>query len=178
MIGKLSLRLQGWKTTFLSFGGKITVILPFLVSLSVHIMSYMDIPNSLIARMEGIMKWFLWSQNSEKPHWLSWKTICLPIHHEGLGIRSLKETLFCMQGKLASKVLSSDSLWARILKTKYGIDKLSREFDFHHSASRLWCKLVPHFQTLNELVFWHIEDGKIVGMAFGRTQWKVQFKIF
>lgn len=152
IIVQISLRLQGWKAKFLSFGGCNTLIRSVLLSLPVHTMSCLVIPKSVIHRVEGMIKSFLWSQQGERrAHWVSWKNICTPTCHGGLGIRSLSDTIFGMQGKLAGT-----SLWARIMQQKYGINRCHVPITLHQTDSRLWRKLMQHFQSLLAVATWQI----------------------
>lgn len=64
-IGKLTQKLEGWKSQFLSFGGKITLIKSVLASLPLHIFSSMVVPKQVQKRLEGLMSTFLWSQQGQ-----------------------------------------------------------------------------------------------------------------
>lgn len=64
--------LDGWKTNFLSFAGKITLFKSVLVSLPVHILSCLAIPKQLINWMESLIRSFMWSQQGQALiHWVA-----------------------------------------------------------------------------------------------------------
>lgn len=116
IIGKMAQKLEGWKSRFLSFGGKITLINSVLASLPLHIFSCMVVPQQIQIRLEGLMRSFLWSQQGQgRMQWVSWRKICRPKHESGLGNRSLSETVYGLHGKLAWKILSQETLWTRLL---------------------------------------------------------------
>lgn len=104
-------KLEGWKTKFISFAGKITLIKSALASMTVHTMSCMAVPRSIIQRLEKLLKAFMWShQGQKRTHWLSWDEVCKPYQEGGLGLRTLKDTNYGLQGKLAWKVYAGNTL--------------------------------------------------------------------
>lgn len=62
------------------------------------------------------MKAFIWIQHGHKRlHWVAWDEICTPYNEGGLGIRTLKDTVYGLQGKLAWKVYSGENMELTIL---------------------------------------------------------------
>lgn len=86
----------------------------------------------------------------------------------GLGLRTLKDTVYGLQGKLAWKVFGGHTLWARILRKKYGVDSSRGEYSRSQSASALWRQMYPHFQTFQGIGKWSVGEGKI---SFWRSNW-------
>lgn len=168
-VEKFSSKIEGWHGRFLSFGGKITLLKAVLASLPTHVFSCMAIPKQVQRRIEGLMAAFLWSQNGQsRTHWVSWRKISRPIADGGLGIRSVKDTIFGLHGKLAWKILSQQSLWTRMILQKYGRDSVYEANNFRVISSSLWRNLFPHFRNLLSMSHWQVGKGAI---SFWRTNW-------
>lgn len=115
------------------------------------------------------MKAFMWShQGQKRTHWLSWDEVCKPYQEGGLGLRTLKDTNYGLQGKLAWKVYAGNTLWTKLLRQKYGVNSASGEFTRRQSASALWRQIYPHFQNFYDIGRWTVGQGKI---SFWRTNW-------
>lgn len=99
---KVQRRLEGWKTKFLSFAGKIPLVNSVLASIPIHILSCTVVPNTVIIRFVRMMRTFLWSaKGTTRAQWVSWDNICLPKKQGGLGVRKLADIIYGFQGKLA-----------------------------------------------------------------------------
>lgn len=81
------------------------------------------------------------------------ETGCFPQAEDGLGIHSLIDFVYGFQGKLAWKVFSGSTLWARVLQQKYCMSNSNGNVRNPPSASRLWRKLAPHFQNFQNMHF-------------------------
>lgn len=158
-------KLEGWKARSLSFAGKLTLIKSVLASIPIHTLSCMAVPKSTIQRMENIMKAFIWSQHGQKRlHWVAWKEVCTPFKEGGLGIRSLQDTVYGLQGKLAWKVYAGNTIWTKLLRQKYGTKTYTRQ----QSASTLWRKIYRHLQNFDEIDRWSVGQGTI---SFWKDNW-------
>lgn len=112
--------------------------------------------------MEGLIRSFLWGQQgSKRIHWVNWDTICQPIEEGGLGIRRLQDTKYILRGKLAWKVMDGSSLWARFIRTKYGMDQRRGEMTPKATSSILWKHIWPHFARLQKLSRWIVQKGDV-----------------
>lgn len=165
----ISNKLEGWKSKFMSFAGKITLIKSVLASIPVHTLSCMAVPKSIILRLENLMKAFLWSQHGEKRlSWVAWDEVCTPYNEGGLGIRALKDTVYGLQGKLAWKVYTGNTLWTKLLRQKYGSNFNQGAYTRQQSASALWRQIYPHFQNFEEIGQWSVGQGRI---SFWKDNW-------
>jgi hypothetical protein len=65
-------RLSGWKSSFLSFGGRLTLLKSVLTSLPVYGLSFFKASSSIIYSIESLLKNFFWggSETTEKYHGL------------------------------------------------------------------------------------------------------------
>lgn len=153
-------KLEGWKTRFISFAGKITLINSILASIPVHTMSCMVIPKYLIVRIERLLRTFLWNQCGQSHvQWVSWNKVARPLQEGGLGIRKFSDTIIGLRGKLAWRIIEGKSLWSRILQRKYGV--LHGGLQPRNASSRLWKALFPHFQHLQQMARWQIGRGDV-----------------
>lgn len=63
-------------------------------------------------------------QNQMKINWVSWKSICRPVEHGGLGIYSIPETNRALLSKWLWKFgLEDQALWRRVVAAKYGVGR-------------------------------------------------------
>lgn len=78
-----------------------------------------------------------------------------------MGIRSMTETVYGLQGKLAWKILSQETLWTRLLIQKYGKQSVYNANEIRCNSSKLWRTLFPHFQNLINMSRWQVGKGDI-----------------
>lgn len=155
-------KLEGWKSKFLSFAGKITLIKSVLNSIPIHTLSCMAVPKVVIQKLENIMKAFLWSQHGQKRmHWVSWEEVCTSFSEGGIGLRTLKDTIYGLQGRLAWKVYSGNTLLTRLLRQKYGTNYGTGYYTRRQSASALWRQIYPHFQNFQDIGRWSVGQGRV-----------------
>ena len=61
MIERISRRLDEWQKAYLSFGGRITLIHSCLSHIPSYFLSLFKIPASVVAKIERLLRDFLWS---------------------------------------------------------------------------------------------------------------------
>ena len=88
MIERISKRLDGWQKTYLSFGGRITLLHSCLSHIPSYFFSLFKIPTSVAAKVERMQMIFLWSGIGEgkRDHLVRWDVVCKPRVKGGLGI--------------------------------------------------------------------------------------------
>ncbi|KAJ9708014.1 hypothetical protein PVL29_000195 [Vitis rotundifolia] len=117
-------RLSLWKRQYLSKGGRLTLLQSTLSSLPTYFLSLFVIPKRVCARLEKIQRDFLWGGGAleNKPHLVSWKTICTTKNDGGLGIRKLATFNKALLGKWLWRFANeNDSLWKQIISSKYDL---------------------------------------------------------
>lgn len=113
-------KITSWKTRFLSFAGRLELIISVLHSLTNFWLSAFTLPSACIEEINKLCSAFLWSGpslNARKAK-ISWTEVSKPKKEGGLGLRPLKEvnTVSCL--KLIWRIASSHpSLWVRWIKT-------------------------------------------------------------
>uniref|UniRef100_A0A2N9F369 Uncharacterized protein n=1 Tax=Fagus sylvatica TaxID=28930 RepID=A0A2N9F369_FAGSY len=82
---------QGWKSLYLSKGGRLTLLKSTLSSLRTYYLSLFTIPVSVANRIERIQRNFLWGSYGDgvNHHLVNWDIVCSPINYGGLGVRKL-----------------------------------------------------------------------------------------
>lgn len=110
-------------------------------------MSVYSWPISLINKIEGACKNFIWNGNSNqrKMVMIAWKKVCQPKASGGLGIRFL----ICLNEtdnlKLCWEFLNSNEYWATILRSK--VLRQNRVI-CHHISSIIWSGIKVEFQKV------------------------------
>lgn len=66
VLEKCEKKLARWKTQYLSFGGRLTLINSVLDSLPTYMMALFPIPVRVIKRLDSIRRKFLWHGNKER----------------------------------------------------------------------------------------------------------------
>ena len=125
VMDKVEKRLQKWKRACLSKGGRLTLIQAVLSSIPSYYMSLFKMPIGVAAKVEQLMRNFLWEglEEGKKCHLVRWERVTKSKEEGGLGIGSLRERNEALRAKWLWRFpLETNSLWHRIIKSKYGID--------------------------------------------------------
>ena len=77
VISRVEKRLSGWKSSYLSKGGRLTLIKSVLSNIPTYFLSLFPLPVSVANRLEAIQRKFLWgSYGSDfKFHLVNWKVV-------------------------------------------------------------------------------------------------------
>jgi mannosylglycoprotein endo-beta-mannosidase len=80
VVEKLLKRLEGWKGSALSMGGKLILINSCLSSIPTYCMSMFILPKTILKKMDSIRKRFFWQGNGIKRryHLVKWINITKP----------------------------------------------------------------------------------------------------
>ncbi|CAJ2646720.1 unnamed protein product [Trifolium pratense] len=125
VLSRIKNRLSGWKSRFLSFGGRLVLLKSVLTSLPVYALSFFKAPSGIISSIESLFIKFFWGgcEDSRKISWVSWKSICLRKEFGGLGVRQLREFNVALLGKWCWRLLvDREGLWYRVLVARYGVE--------------------------------------------------------
>ncbi|XP_022014981.1 uncharacterized protein LOC110914501 [Helianthus annuus] len=93
LVERVVKRINDWKNRFLSFAGRLQLVISVLSSIHVYWASVFILPTSIIKELECKMKWFLWGYDSGSKGRakVAWKDVCLPKSEGGLGIRRISD---------------------------------------------------------------------------------------
>ncbi|CAJ2630732.1 unnamed protein product [Trifolium pratense] len=147
MLLRIKNKLAGWKSRFLSFGGRLVLLKSVLTSLPVYTLSFFKAPSGTISSIESIFIKFFWGgcEDSRKISWVSWNSICLSKESGGLGVRRLREFNQALLGKWCWRMLvDREGLWFRVLAARYGIEG-GRLRDGGRRGS-LWWREISHIR--------------------------------
>ncbi|VVA31869.1 Hypothetical predicted protein, partial [Prunus dulcis] len=125
VLDKVEKRLQRWKRACLSKGGRLTLIQAVLSSIPSYYMSLFKMPIGVTAKVEQLMRNFLWEgvEEGKNCHLVRWVRVSKSKEEGGLGIGSLRERNEALRAKWLWRFpLETNSLWHRIIKSKYGLD--------------------------------------------------------
>ncbi|KAG2696624.1 hypothetical protein I3760_07G066400 [Carya illinoinensis] len=90
--------------------------------MSSHLMAMMDVPKSVVKKINSILSTFFWGEKNgrAKAKWCAWSRMSKPVQEGGLGLRDFSELQRALHMKMAWHLLSTESLWSRFLLSKYG----------------------------------------------------------
>ena len=123
IMSRIAARLSGWKSRFLSFGGRLILIKYVMSSLPVYAISFFKAPTCIISSIESLFNKFFWggSEDHRKISWISWNKICVSKEVGGLGVRRMREFNLALLGKWCWRMLvEREGLWYRVLVACYG----------------------------------------------------------
>ena len=119
---RLSERVQGWQTRFLSPAGKEVMLKAVAMALPTYTMSCFLLPKTVCKQIVSIMSEFWWrnKKDSRGIHWRSWDLMSKPKDKGGLGFKDLEAFNIALLGKQMWRMLAhKDSLLARVFKSRY-----------------------------------------------------------
>jgi len=121
VVERFERRLSGWKSKYLSKGGRLTPIKSVLLSIPAHFLSLLPLPVSVANKLEAIQRKFLWGSfgSDVKFHLVRWNIIKNPVPEGGLGVRDLRLFNEALLGKWLWRYMNEkDSLWRRVIRSK------------------------------------------------------------
>ncbi|GAU48899.1 hypothetical protein TSUD_98900 [Trifolium subterraneum] len=122
LLNRFRSKLSGWKSRFLSFGGRLILIKYVLSSLPVYALSFFKAPSGIISSFESLLNNFFWGgcEDRRKIPWVSWSKVCVSKEHGGLGVRRVREFNIALLGKWCwGMLVHRDGLWYRGLAARY-----------------------------------------------------------
>jgi len=125
IIEKFEKRLSGWKSMYLSKGGRLTLIKSVLSSIPTYFLSLCPLPSSVANKLEAIQRNFFWGSfgSDFKFHLIRWNIVKQPLLLGGSGIRDLRLFNEALLGKWLWRFMNEKgNLWRKVVTIKYGDD--------------------------------------------------------
>ncbi|KAH1046922.1 hypothetical protein J1N35_037706 [Gossypium stocksii] len=162
VVDKVRSKLSSWDARQLSLAGRIMLAQPVLLSILSYFMQSMMIPKGLCDEIEGMVRQFIWgaSSGNRKIALVSWDSLCQPKSNGGLGLRSLQDHNTSFMMKLGFKLLIDESsLWVKVLRSKYRVQKGIPESLSRGRCSFLWRSLSRIWSLIRENLRWSVRNG-------------------
>jgi len=177
VVKKCERRLVNWKSQYLSFGGRLTLINSVLDSMPTYMMSIFPIPDRVIDRLDAIIRRnFLWEGNSDtkKFHLVKWDKLIGNKQKGGLGVRNLKIQNQSLMMKWLWRLASSEqALWKELIKQKYEMeDHWSTKMVTSTYGTSIWRAIRNFWPKLGENCSIRIGNGMKV--SFWEDSWLEQ----
>jgi hypothetical protein len=167
ILEKMERRLVGWKRSYLSKGGRLTLIKSTLSSLPTYFLFLFAVPASVAHRIEKLQRDFLWGGlgNEFKYHLVNWRTLCAPIQQGGLGLRQIIPFNQALLSKWLWRFANErDAYWRRVIVCKYGCERdgwHSKEGRGRHGVC-LWKHIQAGWSRFSRYVQYTVGSGDSV----------------
>ncbi|XP_022003153.1 uncharacterized protein LOC110900576 [Helianthus annuus] len=147
LVERMNTRILDWKNRFLSFAGRLQLVISVLSSIHVYWASVFILPASIIKELESKMKWFLWGHGtvSKGRAKVAWKEVCLPKVEGGLGVSLLSDR---------------SSLWTSWVKLHRLKGRSISDIPIQASASWGWKKLLTCRLLFRDFFWSKIGNGQ------------------
>lgn len=145
LIQKLQNRLAGWKSRFLSSGGRLILIRHVLQAMPIHLLATMDPPKGVLRQLESLFSKFFWSSSDGQSRriWRSWSGISYPTLENGIGVRKLEDVLSAFTCKLWWKLKQNIGIWAAF------VNRISwQKSRFHSRLQQVQAFADVHMRTI------------------------------
>lgn len=123
LVDKVRAQLSGWKSSHLSFVGRVALSKSVIQAILVYSMITTPIPKGCLRDIQTLQRQFVWgdTENKRRVHMVKWDTMTLPKHLGGLGVRNLlRMNEACLMKLGWAFRAGGDSLWCQVLHGKYG----------------------------------------------------------
>ncbi|XP_020262542.1 uncharacterized protein LOC109838519 [Asparagus officinalis] len=173
MLDNMYRKLASWKSSCLSFGGRLVLLNSVLSSILLYYMSFYKLPSWVIKEVDKIRKNFLWTgKNISRPFkcLANWKTVCLSKFEGGLGVKDLKIFNNALLSKWLWKCLDRDSLTRTLLHQLY----IRRDSQLQSSScssanSKFWNDIISIKDLFLHLLQWSLGSGDKI--RFWEDKW-------
>jgi len=129
VIGRFEKRLSGWKATYLSKEGRLTLIKNVFSSIPTYFLSLFPLPPYVANKLEAIQMNFLWGSfgSDFKFHLVRWNIVKQPLSMGGLGVRDLRLFNEALLEKWFWRFMNEKgNLWRKVVAIKYGTTNFGR----------------------------------------------------
>ena len=169
LIDSITARAKSWSQRFLSFAGRLQLIKSVLHSIQVFWASVFTIPLSVLARIELILRQFLWKGPELGPGGakVTWSMVCRPKKEGGLGLRRLSD---CNKAAMLKHIwilfTDKESLWHKWIHSTFLKNKNFWVAPKPTFCSWAWKKILDLRKDYRRQFVWRIGDGSETSFWF------------
>jgi ribonuclease HI len=173
VVEKVQAKLSSWKGRLLSPAGRVVLVQSVTSAIPAYYMQNVALPTKICSKLDKINRDFIWGSTVEKKkmHMISWDKVCRPKDLGGLGLYTTKSRNIALLAKLNWRVMEeSDSLWAKILVSKYCLNGIMDEkLMTRSSGSSNWKGLKMGHEAFRKGIRWLVNNGHDV--SFWHDLW-------
>ncbi|WVZ72675.1 hypothetical protein U9M48_021095 [Paspalum notatum var. saurae] len=166
-------KLSGWKGKLLSYGGRLVLINSVLSSLAMFMMSFFEIPKSILKKLDFYRSSFFWQGDNHKRKY----RLTIGIYFACQRIK--EEWNVCLLSKWLFKLINEEGIWQTILKRKYLRAKTIGEVQWKSGDSHFWSGLMKVKGRFLQLSSFILHDGSQIRFWedrwFGHLPLKIQY---
>ncbi|XP_020593394.1 uncharacterized protein LOC110033681, partial [Phalaenopsis equestris] len=140
VIDKIISTLQGWSNSYLSNGGRITLLksIPTYIP-PLYVLQVATMKRSTSLMLERIFNRFLWAGNRKQVAWAGWQKVAKPWEAGDLGFKGLHQMQHISLGKLWIKFRQNESLSTKFMQAKCCKFDHPGEVTRKVEDSKIWC---------------------------------------
>lgn len=166
LIEKIESKLEGWKSKFISRGGRLQLMNSVLSSVPIYFMSSFMLPQWVIDRLDKIRRDFLWgkSDNSRGISLINWEAVCIPKENGGMGAVDLKLRNWAILLRWWCRLYwQQNSLWSKSITMLRCISTdINGPKVWSTQGSFFWNDLHKIKHVFLWSTTWHIGNGMII----------------
>ncbi|GAA0182297.1 hypothetical protein LIER_30352 [Lithospermum erythrorhizon] len=152
---KVRLKLVSWSSTFLSYGGRITLLQFVLTALPIYFLQVLKMPETVKSKLESTLNKFLWDGIPS----CKWGKVCAPYDEGGLNMRSFQDIHTFFMVKAWFRMREGACLWSKFMLEKYCRVQHPSRAAVHPTNSRVWKNLVRVRDEAEKPLHWQLEHG-------------------
>jgi hypothetical protein len=105
----------------MSVGGHLVLINLVLTSLTMFMLSFIEVPKGELEKIEYYRSRFFWQSDNQKKKYMltKWSIIYQPNDQGGLDIQNIEIQNQCLLSKWLFRLINKEGLWQMILRNKY-----------------------------------------------------------
>ncbi|GLT32791.1 hypothetical protein SLA2020_074320 [Shorea laevis] len=147
VLKKFQAKLAIWKSTTLSFGGRITLLNSVLSAIPIFYMSLFLMPSCVVSELISIQRAFLWGgvELKRRIPWVKWDYICFSKRKGGLGVPDLCRKNWALLGNWWFRLGDGvEGLWKKVVREKYygGREEVDITAVESVRVSRIWRDII------------------------------------
>jgi hypothetical protein len=171
LLERIEKKLSSWKGKHLSVGGRLVLINSVLTSLPMFMMSFFEIPQVILRKLDYLRSRFFWQADSQKKKYrlAKWDILCQPKDMGGLGIKNIDTQNKCLLSKWLFKLINEEGLWQEVIRKKYLCNKSIGQVRRKPGDSHFWTGLMKVRDMFLERGVFSVNNGRDI--RFWEDRW-------